>query len=131
MSMPSDRMKRPTESRISSRIVVVPSTARNSSIVWISFLVIPMLYAMPVTPLAHGALYLRVGSKPGDFSAARSFALFGNLASSNGCTHFTWLISRFAIQSVRTKPSLPMLWSLLRFGRILAKYSLFELMSSS
>src|SRR6478735_1253487 len=86
---------------------------------------------MPVTPLAHGALNLRVGSNDGDFNAWRRSDLFGNFASSNGSTHFTWLMSRFAIQSVRTKPSLPMLWSLLRFGRILAKYSLFELMSSS
>ena len=86
---------------------------------------------MPVTPLAHGALYFRVGSNDGDFSAVRRFALFGNAASSSGWTHFTWLIMRFAIQSVSTNPSRPMLWSLLRFGRILAKYSLLELMSSS
>src|SRR3954452_8235171 len=123
-------MNSPTVSRISSRTVVVPSTARNSSIVLISLPVIPTLYAIPVTPLAQGALYLRVGSNDGDFSAARSFALLGKLASSKGCTHFTWLIIRFAIQSVRTNPSRPMLCFLLRFGRILAKYSLLELMSS-
>ena len=37
------------------------------------------------------------------------FALFGNFASSKGCTQggSTWLIRRLAIQSVRTMPSRP------------------------
>ena len=75
----------------------------------ISLPVVLMLYAMPVMPVAHGALYLRVGSQSTFCSAGMRFVLFGNFAASSGCTHggFTWLMSRLAIQSVSTIPSRP------------------------
>ncbi len=85
---------------------------------------------MPATPLAHGALDLRSGSKAGWRSAARRLVLLGKSLTTRGWVHFTWLIIRLAIQSVRTKASEPMLWSRERFGRTLAKYSLLSLMSS-
>src|SRR6478735_3223602 len=131
MSLPSASMKRPTVSRISESTVVVPLTARKSARVLISFPpVLFVLYAMPDTPLAHGADDARCGSNAGWARAARRFFLFGNDAATNGWVHFTWLMTRFAIQSVSTKASVPMLWFRDMFGRILAKYSLLSLMSS-
>lgn len=109
---------------------MVPFAAKKSSIVLISFPVDAMLYAIPATPVAHGTLYMRSGSNPGCCSAGRRFFWFGNSAASSFWTHLSWLIKRFAIQSVSTKPSRPMLLPRLRFGRILAKYSLLSLMSS-
>src|SRR5689334_7312388 len=85
---------------------------------------------MPDTPLAHGTDDARCGSNAGWARAARRFFLFGNAEATRGWVHFTWLMTRLAIQSVRTNPSVPMLWLRDMFGRILAKYSLLSLMSS-
>src|SRR3954447_21736776 len=131
MSLPSASMKRPTVSRISESTVVVPLTARKSARVLMSFPpVLFELYAMPDTPLAHGTDDSRFGSNGGCASAARRFVLFGNADATNGWVHFTWLMTRLAIQSVSTNASVPMLWFRDMFGRILAKYSLLSLMSS-
>ena len=126
-------MKIPTVSRISVSTVFVPVAARKSSIDLISLPVVLMLYAMPVMPVAHGALYLRVGSQSTFCSAGMRFFWFGNFAVSSGCTHggFTWLMSRLAIQSVSTIESRPVPLPFDRLGRIFVKYSLLSLMSSA
>ena len=56
----------------------------------------------------RGVLARRVERRRSAGSGSR-FALFGNFASSKGCTQggSTWLIRRLAIQSVRTMPSRP------------------------
>ena len=109
----------------------MPCTARKSSIVLISFPpVLPMLYAMPVTPLAHGAATSAVGSNAGCASAARRFALFGNFGRDErlGPLH---LVDDAVGHPVGEHEAVgPDALVARVFGRILAKYSLLSLMSS-